>query len=170
MRVADLDDWQKTFGQGRLLQAIAQTAEKKFVRPDAKGDSGADIVPTAAAAVEVHAAAIGNEPRFDCGIWHAENDRIITKIGMNISWRGQNIFEKLVTWSVRLSHGGLTPDVGFRGDGLFEPRKLAGAGRGRKQQNQGQEQETTVTLHGPSLPTSTRERCSKNETAAASDE
>src|SRR4051812_44238842 len=43
----------------------------------------------------------------------AECDGIVFEFGVDVTWRGQKVFEKLVAGSVRLRDGGFAPDVAF---------------------------------------------------------
>src|SRR5437762_6508374 len=78
--VSNLRDRQIAVGQGGMFEAGEELAEAEFVGTDAENDRRAVILPTAAAAVEIDAAAVGNQARFDFCIGSAEHDGIETKI------------------------------------------------------------------------------------------
>lgn len=65
MGVADFGDGKIAIGEGWFFEARWEFAESKFVLTDAEGDGDASVAPTARATVEVDAATVGDEARFD---------------------------------------------------------------------------------------------------------
>ena len=120
MGVPDFGDGQITVRQSGMFEALKVFAEAQFIRSHAENHRCADIIPTARAAAQIYAAAVGNEPRLQFGVWCAEHDGIKTEVRIHVARRGQERFEELVAGAVRLAHGSLTPEVALGSHGLFE--------------------------------------------------
>ena len=103
-----------------FLDAIGQAAEQEFIGANAKGYDGSEVVPTAAAAGKIDAAAIRDKARFNGGVWRAQRNRVITKGRVDIAERRQKLFEEFVAGAVGLGHRGQAPKVLFGGEDFGE--------------------------------------------------
>src|SRR5581483_10293474 len=102
MPVADLDNRQIAVRQGGLFETLEFAAELKFIGPHAEGHRPARFFPGARAGVEIHSAAIGNEPGLDFGVRRAEDDGVVAEIRIDIAGRRQEVSKKLVTRTIWL--------------------------------------------------------------------
>src|SRR5258708_1963445 len=103
-----------------MRQPILQSPKQELVRANAKLNRSPDIIPGARAASQINAAAVRYEPRLDLCAGGAENNWIISKIGVHISQRRQQTREKLIARPIGLFHGQLAPEIGLRSHSFFE--------------------------------------------------
>ena len=91
--VADFGDGEPTLGERGLAGAVAEGAEHELIGADAEGEGRAVVVPTACAAAQVDAAAVGDEAGFDDRVGRAEDDGVVAEVGVDVArwWQQRRI-------------------------------------------------------------------------------
>ena len=125
--VPNFGDGEPTLGECGLAGAVAEGAEHEFIGADAEGERRAVVVPTACAAAQVDAAAVGDEAGFDGRVGRAEDDGVVPEVGVDVARWWQQRREEFVAGAVGLGHGGLAPEIAFGREGGCE----GGEGPGR---------------------------------------
>ena len=70
--------------------------------------------------IQPSAAAVGDETRFDFGVGRAEDNGVISEVGIDVAQRWQERGEEFVARAVGLVRGQFTPKIGARSHGLIE--------------------------------------------------